>query len=534
MRIKFDILKVKMLFFILKLFLSLLSGILLIFAFPPFNLSGMAFIGLVPLLIVLKLEQGRLKNFIFSFLTGVIFFGGLLYWIAGIKLYLVPAWMLSIGWLLIILTLGSYIGFFGLIVKFLDNKIRLFKVLLAPLVWVAIEFIRSFFPFGGFPWGILGYSQYQNLMLIQIADKTGVFGISFLILLVNSAVAVVLLQLQRLTEVKTQRLKSQKPIFSHQYIRIPFALPFCLLVIVGYYIYGFMVMQKGLSVPDLKVAIIQSNIGIEKSWDWSINQEKILQGLIRLTRKAKNQQPSLVIWTETAILDSPHLLTSLRERLSSLAKEMRTYLLVGAPHIEFKNTKTEYYNSAFLFSNSGKIIELYDKIHLVPYGEMLPLEGILPIMRKILPQAGYYSPGKKLTVFQKPARFNVLICYEGIFGDLTRRFVKNGAEFIVNITNDAWSRTEGSYYQHFTMDIFRAVENKRYFLRAGNTGISAIITPYGEVKEILDIGKEGVIISNISPMNKRTFYTKFGDIFAFSCLILCGVLIFVGSGQKIG
>jgi len=399
---------------------------------------------------------------------------------------------------------------------------------LTPLLWVSIEFIRSVFPLGGFPWGILGYSQYQNLMLIQIVDKTGVFGISFLIVLVNTTITDVLLHFARLREIKLQRLSatSLSTSISH-YFRIPLSLYFCLLIIVVAYIYGFMVMQKELPLPKLKVAIIQSNIGTEESWDWMVKQEEILQRLTSLSQQAAKEQPSLTIWTETAILDSPQLLSSLREKLSSLARKMHTNLLIGAPHVEFKERTTKYYNSAFLFSDRGEIINRYDKIHLVPFGEMLPLENIFPIVRELLPQTGYYSSGSELVIFQKPARFNVLICYEGIFGNLTRKFVKKGAQFIINITNDAWSQTPASYYQHFTIDIFRAIENKTYFLRAGNTGISAIITPYGYVKEILDIGKEGVLISKISPMNKKTFYTKYGDIFAYICLFLSILLIFV-------
>lgn len=517
----------KTLFIIIKIFLSTSSGIILIFAFPPFNLSGLAFVGLVPLLIVLKLEDRLLRSFIFSFITGIIFFGGLLFWISNIKIYQVPQWMLAIGWLLIVLSCGSYVGIFGIIAKSIDDRIRFFKILIYPFSWVAIEFIRSVFPLGGFPWGILGYSQYQNLMLIQIADITGVFGISFLILLVNSTIVTALLQFPRLSELRDKRLKSPLGVNIHSYLRIPFALYFCLFTVVFCYIYGFIVMQRLLPLDDLKVAIIQSNIDIEDSWDWDIKQNKILNMLIDLTKQARLHQPNLTIWTETAILDSPHLFKPLRNRLSSLTKDMNTYLLVGAPHIEFKKGKTEYYNSAFLFSNTGKILNRYDKIHLVPYGEMLPLEDICPVVRELLPQAGYYSSGKKLTIFQKPARFNVLICFEGIFGNLTRKFVKSGAQFIINITNDAWSKTASSYYQHFSMAIFRAVENKRYFLRAGNTGISAIITPYGYIKEILDIGKEGVIISKISTMNKNTFYSRYGDIFAYICLFITLLLIFV-------
>lgn len=515
--------------FIIKIFLSISSGILLVLAFPPFNLSGLVFIGLIPLLTVLKLEEKLLKGFIFSFLTGIIFFGGLLYWIAGIKLYQVPPWLLIISWMLIALTFGCYFGVFGLLIKLLKVKMGI-KMVVIPIFWVTLEFIRSVFPLGGFPWGILGYSQYQNLMLIQITDITGVFGISFLILFVNSCIFVTLVQIFDRRKMRTATTFPSHNEVVHLF-RIPFALHLCLLTLVGYYIYGFKVMREELPSPDLKIAIIQSNIGTAQSWNWAITQEQVLQGLIHLTQTTARHLPSLTIWTETAVRDSPIIFSSLGDKLSSLSKDMRTNLLVGAPHVEFKDTKTSYYNSAFLFSETGEIIGRYDKIHLVPFAEMLPLEDIFPIVRNLFPQAGYYSPGKELTIFQNPAKFNVLICFEGIFGDLTRRFVKNGAQFIVNISNDAWFKTKASYEQHFSMDIFRAIENKTYFLRAGNTGISAVISPYGHIKEILAIGKEGVIISQISPMNKNTFYTRYGDVFAYICLIM-SVLLWIFGYQK--
>ncbi|MFH1860646.1 MAG: apolipoprotein N-acyltransferase [bacterium] len=479
---------------ILPPLLAILSGLLLSITFPSLNMEIVAFIALVPLLSVIR-GQNIARSFILGLITGIIFFGILLFWISGIRLYQVPQWLLVMGWLFVTIVSALFIGIFAACVSLLKSKVSIYNMLAPAIIWTALELIRSHFPMDGFPWGILGYSQYQNLILIQIAEFTGVFGVSFLIVLINTAIA--------------QAISRTKKGW--------YGIGITTVIVIPCLVWGNIRLQEnsGTGKP-LTVSVIQSNIGIDQSWEWETTREKILLMLTRLTKKAAKSNPDLIVWTETAILSSPDTSLWTKKKLSSIIMDLNSYLLIGAPHM----TDTDYYNSAFLISNKGKIIDRYDKIHLVPFGEMIPVEELFPVLRKIFPQAGMYTHGKKHTVFNKPGKFCTLICYEGIFGDLTRRFVKKGAEFIINITSDAWTRTRAAYYQHFSMAVFRSIENRRYFIRAGNTGISAIINPSGRVEHLLDVGKEGIINGNIFLNNRITFYSRFGDVFACFCLIM--------------
>ncbi|MBI4778526.1 apolipoprotein N-acyltransferase [Candidatus Desantisbacteria bacterium] len=486
---------------ILHLLLAIISGILLVVTFPATNMEPVAFIALVPLLSVIgkQKRQNILKSFMLGLITGVVFFGILLFWVAGIRLYQVPQWLLVIGWLFITIVSALFIGVFAVCVSMLKTKVSFlcstYNIFAPAIIWTALELIRSYFPMDGFPWGILGYSQYQNLILIQVAEFTGVFGISFLIVLVNTVIAGVINRTRW-----------------GWYGTWMTAVVLSLCLIWG----NIKLQENSIAGKSVAVSVIQTNIGIDQSWEWGTTREKILLMLDRLTKKAAKSNPDLIIWTETAILSSPDTSLWTKRKLSSIIKGQSSYLLIGAPY----ETDTDAYNSAFLISNKGRIIDRYDKIHLVPFGEMIPNEELFPVLRKIFPQAGMYTRGKNYTVFNKPCKFCTLICYEGIFGNLTGRFVKNGAELMVNITNDAWTRTRAAYYQHFSMDVFRSVENKRYFIRAGNTGISAIINPSGRIEHLLDIDKEGIINARIFLPNRLTFYSQFGDVFACFCLII--------------
>ncbi len=489
---------------------AIISGILLAITFPSANMEPVAFIALVPLLSAIfsykgQNRQNTLKSFTLGLITGLVFFGTLLYWVSSIRLYQVPQWLLVIGWLFITIVSALFIGIFAMCVNMLKTKLKtrmfpllsIYNILAPAIIWTGLEFIRSHFPMDGFPWGILGYSQYQNLILIQIAEWTGVFGVSFLIVLVNTAIAGVINR----TKYGWYGIGMTAVI-----------LGLCL-------IWGNIKLQENPTGKPLAIAVVQTNIGIDQSWEWETSCEKISLMLDRLTKKAAKSNPDLIIWTETAILSSPDTSLWAKSKIASISKGLNSYLLIGAPHM----TDTYYHNSAFLISNKGRIIDRYDKIHLVPFGEMIPCEALFPVLRKIFPQVGMYSHGKRYTIFNQPAKFCTLICYEGIFGDLNRRFVKNGAEFMVNITNDAWTRTRAAYYQHFSMDVFRSVENRRYFIRAGNTGISAVINPSGRVEHLLDIDREGIINSRIFLMDKNkrlAFYSQFGDVFACFCLIM--------------
>jgi apolipoprotein N-acyltransferase len=191
-----------------------------------------------------------------------------------------------------------------------------------------------------------------------------------------------------------------------------------------------------------------------------------------------------------------------------------------------------------LISPFGELISRYDKVHLVPFGEMIPLEKFLKSLRSLIPQSGDFSRGAgfyPLNIYlreKKKTRFGVLICFEAIFGYISRSFVNRGANFLVNITNDAWSKNIPSHYQHFEMAIFRCIENRLFLIRAANSGVSAIINPFGVVEDYLEVYEKGILTKRISTKNWKSFYSAFGDLFVYSCFLVFGLIIVIGIMEK--
>ena len=238
-----------------------------------------------------------------------------------------------------------------------------------------------------------------------------------------------------------------------------------------------------------------------------------MEHLSTLSLEAVPANPDLIIWPESAVVEDPFGINLwLRRKIQKVLKETGAYLLTGAPY----SSRGKDYNSAFLISPSYELLNRYDKMHLVPAGEYFPIWRHSRLLEQLLQEAGDFTPGERYTIFEISgrARFAALICFEGIFGDLTRRFVVQGADFLINITNDAWSHSKTSHYQHASIATFRAVENRVYFVRVGNSGVSRIINPLGRIENNLDVYKSGLIVGEVFPPLKKTFYTRHGDIFA--------------------
>ena len=201
-------------------------------------------------------------------------------------------------------------------------------------------------------------------------------------------------------------------------------------------------------------------------------------------------------------------------------------MLIGSPFFSQHNGTIRNYNSAFLLSPLRKVLDRYDKIHLVPYGEYIPLRRFFPFINKMVVGIGDFYPGEVRTLFTLPeGLFSVLICYEIIFPDLTRKFVKDGAQFLVNITNDAWFGNTSAPHQHLSMAMVRAIENRRFIARAANTGISAIIDATGNLQSSSKLFTEQLLTGTIRPLSVQTFYTQFGDVFAYLSILFSFFLI---------
>jgi apolipoprotein N-acyltransferase len=489
--------------------LSLLSGAFLILSFPNLNLEFSAWFALIPLFYSLE-GKGLFESFILGFSTGFVSFLGILYWIiVAVHTYgnipLIPSCLIL---LLLVAYLSLFIGAFTFLTRFIHTRSGLQTIFFTPFLWVTLEYLRSFLT-TGFPWANLGHSQYLNLLFIQMADITGVYGISFVILLVNATLFGIL----------------------HQWPRRSF--PFreaaiTTLIVLGLLIYGYAKMkeierQVALQ-PILKVGLVQGNIDQSIKWDESF-QKETLKIYERLSFKVADERPDLIIWPETA---TPFFFQSAKEYQSlvlDIPKRTGAFLLFGSPSYKIEKGKVNHYNSAYLVSPFGQLTGRYDKIHLVPFGEYVPFGQYLSL-GSLGEGIGDFKSGKGIFNFSIPqGKFGVLICFEIIFPDLCRRFVKEGADFLVTITNDAWFGKTSAPDQHFAIATFRAVENRVFIARAANTGISGFIDPTGKMIRQGGIFTEEAIDGPIRLMKNRTFYTLYGDVFAGICSVLFIILL---------
>jgi apolipoprotein N-acyltransferase len=486
--------------------LAVLSGVLLALSFPRFDLGPLAFGALVPLLVGLD-GAPLLQGTYLGIIAGLVFYLMSIPWLVHtMGAYGSLPLPLSILLLLALsLYLALYIGVFASGVTRLSARGGLGYLVGTAALWVGLEYLRTFL-LTGFPWNLLGYSQYRNLSVIQIASITGVYGISFLLVLANAAMALACLHF---------RWGSRRAL-----------LP---VVGVGLLLVATVLFGKGQMVSaethrrEIRVSIVQGNIEQSIKWDPGF-QERTIAIHNRLTREA-GRGADLIVWPETAV---PFFLREggpLSQQVLDLAKEMQSYLLVGSPD-RARDISSRYYNSAFLISPEGKIVQKYDKIHLVPFGEYVPLKSLLFFVQKMATGIGDFSPGQAFTVFEAPAgRFGVLICFEAIFPDQVRRYVLAGADFLVNITNDAWFGDSSAPYQHLSMAALRAVENGVILVRAANTGISALVTPTGRIVKQSDLFVETVLSGTMARRSAETFYTRYGDVFAWGCGLISVVVL---------
>lgn len=500
-----------------KSYWAILSGILLFLGFPAYNLGYIVWVALVPLFIIIKGEDTK-NSFLLGYLTGIVYYFGTLKWVTiSMVLYgNLPYFLSYLFMFLLILYLGLYVGIFALLVNYISNKRRWIIIFIAPIIWTSLEFVRAHI-LSGFPWSSLGYSQYKHTLIIQIADITSIYGISFLIVMVNGLITEIIIS------------KKRK-------IWLPAVISILILTLsIGYGVWRIY-LSPYTTHHTLKIGLIQGNIAQDKKWDRRFLSETI-DIYKRLTKEAliKDNSIDIIIWPEAATPFFFELQKQYKDEITKFVKRRGTYLLFGSPYLgKYIKNREVLFNSAYLLSPDGEIVSRYDKIHLVPFGEYVPLSSILFFVEKMVPMIGDFSSGDSYTVMKIPeSRFGVVICFEVIFPELVRNFIKNGAEVMATITNDAWFGRSDAPYQHFSMVVFRAVENRVPFVRSANTGISGAIDIYGRIIQTTDIFKEAVISQDINAreINGRddmTFYTKYGDIFAYVCTIM-GIIIFFSS-----
>ena len=492
--------------------LAALSGLLLSGAFPKIGLDWLAWFALVPLFAAIANLSAK-KSFRIGFIAGLAHYLSLLYWVVPVmRTYGYLPLYLSIAILfLFAAVLALFPAFFCMVLATIGRTPARFLII-TPLLWVALEYIRTFI-LTGFPWALLGHSQYLRHYLIQIADLFGAYGVSFLIALSNTALFLALAHITKQTW--QHKPVSKRPLAA---AAILFALGFLFTCIYG--AWRIKTTDQLIAVsPTVRLAVIQGNIKQAVKWDPAF-QAATIKTHKRLSFAAKSENPDLIVWPESA---TPFYLFYDKEPTQKVIEGIQqadTDFLIGSPSFVRNQGNIEYYNSAYLIRPRSKSIRKYDKAHLVPFGEYVPFKRWLPFLGKVVAQVGDFRPGKpgQTLPWKKDAFIGIQICYEIIFPGLSREMVKNNAVLLINITNDAWFGTTSGPYQHFSMTIFRAVENRRALARAANTGISGFIDPVGRVLASTPLLEEAALTRTVPLIRNITFYTRFGDLFAMACM----------------
>ena len=488
-----------------QMILALASALLLTLAFPKIDMGWLAWVALTPLLLAIRQVERR-DGFIIGFSFGLAHYLGLMYWtVHTMNLYGGIPMFQAVGILVLFAAyLALYPAFFTFLIAWLRPK-PLYLMVLAPSLWVALEMLRNWL-FTGFPWELLGYSQYHHLRIIQVADLFGVYAVSGLIVLVNCAMTVAVLgwlelEWHRHRPTRKSALRSSAAIVA---------------LIVSLNLYGGWRMQAtdraAASSEQAKVALVQGNIDQAQKWDPRFQMQTTVK-YRQLSLEPPAKSADLIVWPETAapfyFLADPILTQMVMEGI----KRTHAYFVIGSPSYASENReRLIYHNSAYLISPQGELQGKYDKVHLVPFGEYVPLKRFLPFIHKLVAQVGDFKPGLRgNTLPWKNHALGMLICYEAIFPELARAMVQNGADLLVNITNDAWFGRTGAAYQHFSMAVFRAVENRRVLVRAANTGISGFIDANGRELETTALFKQAVIARNVALLKVRSLYSRWGD-----------------------
>ena len=485
--------------------IALLSGLLLAFSMPGPNPGWLAWIAFVPLFWALDGKSPK-QAFRIGWLAGVVFFGVLLYWL--FTLWDWASAFIIVGYLVLICYLGLYWGVFGALYSFVGRRLPRWTSLIAvPALWVVLEFIRSLTRFG-FPWGQAADALYLQLPFVQLASITGPWGVSFLVVMTNYLL----------------------------YMGIKYrqwSYPLIASLLMGViFLWGWIEMSRPLSEGrELYIGLVQPNIPQRVRSDPNrLNEFLALHQQLLEEITQEDEEVDLVILPESIL---PTLVLEdfqVRQVFTKWAETHHSSLLLGT----FTRDARNIYNSVAFISPRGEVVDTYDKVQLVPFSteyfpgiQLLDQMGIsrwIPIGR-----LGALTPGKGfLPLSTERGRLATPICFESIFPQISRDFVRGGAQLLVTITNDAWFKNTWALPQHFAKGIYRAVENRRYFLQAANTGISGIIEPTGRILLRSQIEKQEVLRGLVNLMDGLTLYTRWGDWLIYASLIYLGIVFTFG------
>jgi apolipoprotein N-acyltransferase len=484
--------------------LASISGVLLALSFPGLGHPAFAWIALTPLLIAL--QTGSLwRAFGLGLTAGAIYFAGTLYWIARVMAVYgaLPVWIAVLVNAALIAYLSLFPALFAVVVRRLVVAAGPTALLVAPVVWVATELGRTYL-LTGFPWVLLGYSQAFTLPIAQFASILGVYGLSALVAAVSASLACAAVQ------------RSYAPA----------AATFTILLLIA--AWGAVRVGRAeltrLGEP-VRVGLVQGNVDQAEKWD-PARATSIFARHLALSEQAIDDGAELVVWPESSTPFTFERDQGAADAVRDLARESGVPILLGSDEVD--RTESRYYNSAYLVRSDGMTGGVYRKMHLVPFGEYVPLRRLLFFAAPLVETVSDFSPGDSATVFTLNGhRLSTAICYEVVYQDLVRRMVVGGSELLTTITNDAWFGETTAPYQHFAQAALRAVENGRYLVRAANTGISGVVDPYGRVLTSTPIFEAAVVVGEARFLTGSTVYTRVGDALAYASVLATVVMLIV-------
>ena len=519
-----------------RIALSAFSGLLLVACFPKFHLPGAVWIACLPLLLALSQERSLKRAFLLGYVSGAVFLAGSCYWFVGVMESYghVAAWQAWGAFAAFLAVFSLFIGSFGVLVGWCARRYPIRGLALAPFLWVAMELARTYL-LSGFPWNLLGYGV-QAAGIRQVASATGVYGLSFLAVATSSWVAALLV------------LPRSR------------GLVFCgaasiLVLVLG----NFFLAPRGTIYAPYDAYLVQPNVPLDDEgisrWEPWVHGEPLehlvaisivgpvqfaqaCAALAEVHRPATLPEenpagkgldrcgvPPYIIWAENP---APFYFTRdpiFRNAVEGMARQARAFSIVNTV-IPVDAAGKQITNSAIVLNPEGHEIARYDKIHLVPFGEYVPAWGFPGLVNKITPEVGNFVAGTQYEVAKTSAgSLGVLICYEAIFPQLARKLTAAGAGVLVNISNDGWYGESAAAYQHLEMARLRAIENHRYLLRATNDGVTTVIDPYGRLGPQLSRNQQGVLAVKFGFETRKTFYTAYGDLFAWVCGIAAALIL---------
>ena len=492
--------------------LALLSVLLLVLAFPDFSLWPLAWVGFVPLMAAIARQPGSRRAFLLGWLVGSAFFYATCYWLthsmihyAGISVWLSYALLIP-GALLVGLFPALFAAALARLVRIWGAR----ALFAAPILWVALEWMRL--NVTGQLWNAIGYSQAFHPSLIRVASWGGVYAVGFLIVTVNAALAFACLR------------RTAKGVTIAALVIGGTA--FFLVGLNFHFLSEFQVERRN-EVPTVVVAL-QPNVSMDfdkttQEMDELLNRH-ISESERGLSEAKDKTWPRLVIWPESPMNFTYGADQGLRDRLTQFAQQNHTSLILNSQEPAPNDGS---YNSALLINEEGRLTAQYDKIRLMPFGEYVPLPRWLPGSDHVRAIVGGFTPGSRYTLMPAgTVRAGVFICIESAYPWIARTLTAEGANVLINISNDGYLGRTPVMRQHLANTIFRAVENGRPILRVTNTGITAYIEANGKVSDATIGFQEAVRTWTVSGRGYRTtFYTKYGDLFVGVCSVLSLLLI---------